>query len=118
VVQTFGTNSPDHDLYLGPSGNLVVLTGIEAVEAACATATKAQLGEMVFATGTGIPNFQALWIGTPEYNLWKAAVLSTLQSVEGVTAVTSLNLVVNGSTVSYVAQITTQYSATPITITG
>ncbi|OWK42205.1 hypothetical protein [Fimbriiglobus ruber] len=117
MVQTFGTNA-SNDLFLGPDGNLVVLAGIAAVEAACATATKAQLGEMVFATETGVPNFQTLWVGSPEYALWKAAVLSTLQSVPGVTAVTSLNLTVSGSTVSYVAQITTQYSTTPSTITG
>jgi hypothetical protein len=118
MTQTFGTTSTTNDLYLGPDGNLVVLSGIAAVEAACATATKAQRGEMVFATDTGIPNFLTLWVGTPEYGLWKAAILSTLQGVPGVVAVTSLNLAVDGNTVSYVAQITTQYSTTPSTITG
>jgi hypothetical protein len=118
MVQTFNTTVASNDLFIDSSGHLSVLSGVAAVEAACATATKAQLGEMVFATGTGVPNFQTLWTGSPEYALWKSAVLATLQGVAGVTAVTSLNLTVNGSTVSYVAQITTQYSTTPTTITG
>jgi hypothetical protein len=118
MTQTFGTTSAANDLYLDTSGTLSILSGLAAVEAACATASKAQLGEMVFATGSGLPNFQALWIGTPEYNLWKSVLLSTLQNVPGVVAVTSLNLAVNGSTVSYAAQITTQFSTSPTTITG
>ncbi len=118
MVQTFATSSPNNDLFIGADGNLAILSGLAAIEAACATATRAQLGEMVFATDTGIPNFQALWIGTPEYNLWKSAILSTLQGVAGVTTVTSLNLSVSGSTVSYTARITTEFSTTPTTITG
>jgi hypothetical protein len=117
MVQTFATSAAN-DLFIDASGNLSMLSGLAAVAAACATATRAQLGEMVFATDTGIPNFQALWIGSPEYNLWKAVVLSTLQGVAGVTAVTALDLTVTGSTVSYVAQITTPYATTPLTITG
>jgi hypothetical protein len=117
MVQTFATNQVN-DIFIDATGNLSILSGIAAVEAACATATKAQFGEMVFATNTGIPNFQTLWVGTPDYGLWKAAILSTLQGVEGVIAVTSLNLTVNGSTVSYVAQIATEFSTTPRTITG
>jgi hypothetical protein len=111
MVQTFNTSVADNDIFIDASGNLSILSGLAAVEAACATATKAQLGEMVFATDTGIPNFQALWIGAPEYNLWKAAVLATLQNVAGVTTVTSLNLSLSGSTVSYTAQISTQYGS-------
>lgn len=118
MVQTFAVTSDTNDIFIGPDGNLSILSGIDAVEAACATATKAQLGEMVFATDTGIPNFQVLWVGTPDYGIWKAAILSTLQSVSGVTQVNSLTLSVSGSVVSYTAQILTQYSINPITITG
>ena len=118
MVQTFATAPGSNDIFLDSSGNLSILSGLAAVEAACVTATKAQFGEMVLATQTGIPNFQTLWIGTPEYGIWKAAILKTLQGVPGVTAVISLDLAVSGSTVSYVARIMTQFSATPTTITG
>lgn len=118
MVQTFATTPDTNDIFIGADGNLSILSGVQAIEAACATATKAQLKEMVFAQDTGIPNFQVLWVGTPDYALWKAAILSTLQSVEGVTQVNSLNLTVNGDIVSYTAQIMTEFSTAPITITG
>lgn len=114
MVTTLAAND-SNDIYLDSSGNLAVLSGLAAVEAACATATKAQLQEMVLATNSGIPNFQALWIGTPEYSLWKSYILNTLQNVPGVQQVTSLTLSVNGNAVSYTANITTQYGTTTVT---
>jgi hypothetical protein len=99
VTQTFGQNASG-DIYLGPDGNLVVLSGINAVAAACRTATLAQLGEMVLATTQGIPNFSAIWTGTPEYNIWKSYILSTLS--------------VDGNTISYTANITTIYGSTTV----
>jgi hypothetical protein len=113
VTQTFGQNASG-DIYLGPDGNLVVLSGINAVAAACRTATLAQLGEMVLATTQGIPNFSAIWTGTPEYNIWKSYILSTLQNVNGVQAVNSLTLSVDGNTISYTANITTIYGSTTV----
>lgn len=117
MVQSFGQNAVG-DIYINSSGLLQVDTGVQAIEDACATATRSQLGEMVFATESGIPNFQTLWVGIPNLALWKSAILNTLQGVEGVTGVNSLNLTVSGNTVSYVAQITTIYSEIPISITG
>ena len=108
MTRTFSTDA-SNDVFIGPDDNLAVLSGIAAIAAACATATKAQLGEMVLATDSGIPNFQALWIGTPEYSLWKSYILKTLQNVPGVQQVTSLTLSVNGNTVRYTANITTQF---------
>lgn len=108
MTATLGTNS-NNDLYIGADGNLVMLSGIAAVEAACLTATKAQLGEMVLATTSGIPNFQAIWVGTPDYALWKSYILGALQNVPGVQQVTSLALSVRENTVFYTANITTQF---------
>lgn len=114
MTQTFGQNSAG-DIYIGLDGNLVVLAGLAAVEAACRTATLAQLGEMVLATTSGTPNFGALWTGTPEYTLWKSSILNTIQNVEGIQQVTSLNLTISGKQVGYVANITTQYGTGTVT---
>ena len=111
MVQTFGVNA-NNDIYIGSDGNLVILSGIAAVATACAQATKAQLGEMVLAVGEGIPNFQVLWIGTPDYVLWQSYIQQTLLNVDGVTGVTSLTLSLNGGTASYEAYITTIYGTT------
>ena len=105
---TLGTNE-NNDIYLGADGNIVTLSGLSAVEAACATATKAQLGEMIYATAKGIPNFQALWVGVPDYNIWRSYILNTLLAVDGVQQVTSLDLQISGNTVKYTANITTAF---------
>lgn len=108
MVETFGTND-NNDIYLGSNGNLVVLTGLQAVLAACATATKAQLGEMVLAIKQGIPNFQAVWIGSPNYALYQSYLRNTLLSVSGVLDVKSISLSIAGNVLSYTATIVTQF---------
>lgn len=108
MVMTLGTNS-NNDLYLGPDGNLVVLTGIDAIAAACSTATKSQLGEMVLQTGLGVPNFQTVWVGTPDYAIWQSYVRNILLNVEAVTQVNSLTLSAQSNVLSYTANITTIY---------
>lgn len=113
MTQTFGTNDRN-DLYLGPDGNITVLRGLPAVEAACATATEAQLGEMALAVNSGIPNFQEIWSGTPDYGIWQSFIQNTLENVDGVVRVTSLTLSIQNNTASYQAQITTEFGSTTI----
>jgi len=113
---TFGTNE-NNDLYLDAAGNLVVLTALDAVIAACKTASQAQLGEMVLETGQGIPNFQSVWVGSPNYNLWVSYLNNTLGNVSGVIAVTSIQLQQNGDTLQYVATIESQYGQAEINST-
>ena len=60
MTQTFTSDSLN-DITLGSDGNLSISTGLQGVLNACATAAKAQLGEMVLATNKGVPNFQTVW---------------------------------------------------------
>ncbi len=110
---TFGLNQ-NNDIYLGANGNLVVLSGIEAVAGACGTIARSQLGEMVLATTQGLPNFQAVWIGVPNLRLWQSYLLSALQNVSGVLAVTNLSLQQVDGILSYEATIKTPFGITQI----
>jgi hypothetical protein len=113
MTKTFGVDARN-DIHLNAEGDLAILSGIEAVAAACRSATLAQLGEMVYATRNGIPNFQTLWKGAPDYSIWKSYILKTLQGVEGVREVTSLVISPRGDSVSYIASITTNFGATTV----
>lgn len=113
MVQTLATNS-NNDIFLDTSGNLVMLNGVEAVAAACTTACKSQLGEMVLQTGLGLPNFQTIWIGTPDYAFWQTYLQTTIQNVLGVTQVDNLTLAAKNNILSYQAQIQTIYGPTTI----
>lgn len=108
MVQTFGTNS-DNDIYLGVDGNLVVLDGLQAVLAACATASKSQLGEMVLAIKKGLPNFQTVWIGSPNYALYQSYLRNTLLAIDGVTDVKSITISIEGDVLKYTATIVTSF---------
>lgn len=114
MVSTFGTNSPNNDLYLGPDGNLVFLSGIDAVVASCTTACLGQLGEMILQTGLGLPNFQTIWVGVPDYALWQSYLENTLLNVPGVQSVDSIVLRASNNVLTYVAEITTIFGSTNI----
>jgi hypothetical protein len=114
MTRTLGLSASTHDLYLGPDGNLVILSGEPAVSAACETASLAQLGEMVLATKSGIPNFQAVWTGVPNLAIWRQYLVDTLLGVDGVTAVTDLTVSQAGGVLSYRATIETSFGKTAI----
>lgn len=108
MTQTFATNS-NNDLYIGNDGNLVIFTGINAVLQACSNAAKAQLGEMVLAIDQGVPNFQLIWKGAPNIPQWEAALITTLEEVDGVDHVESVTVTIINNVLTYIATIVTIY---------
>ena len=129
MTQTFATTTtnlydPDgnkiagtNDLFLNDAGNIAIAGStqtnadqLNAVLMACATAAKAQLGEMVLQTNVGVPNFQLIWNGVPNIPQWRAALIAILRSVEGVVDVLSLTTSqATQNVLSYQAVILTQY---------
>lgn len=110
MVQTFGADA-NNDLYLGTDGNIAILSGAEAVAAACSTKTKAQLGEMVFETTQGIPNFQAVFTGVPNYPVFQAYLRNNILSIDGVTGIESIFINPVKNTLNYTARIQSIYGA-------
>lgn len=108
MTQTLGTNA-NNDIYLGPTGNLVVDNGQKAVEDACQTAAQLQLGEAVLQTQLGMPNFQTIWVGVPNVAIWEAYLRRTFLSVNGVLAVTALVVTVADNVLAYTATIQSVY---------
>jgi hypothetical protein len=113
MTRTLGTDE-NNDLYLNVEDNVTVLAGLAAVMAACETASKAQLGEMVLMTGLGIPNFQTVWVGSPNYSLFSSYLRRTLLSVPGVIDVTNLELRALNNVLSYTATIKTEFGTAGI----
>ncbi|HZZ80042.1 MAG TPA: hypothetical protein VFE62_16130 [Gemmataceae bacterium] len=117
MVQTLALNG-SHDLALNSAGSLSMLTGAQAVAAACQTACLTQLGECVLQTGYGLPNFSLIWIGTPDYALWQSYLENILLNVQGVTGVQSIALTAANHVLTYRAFITTIYDQQPILVQG
>jgi hypothetical protein len=106
MTQTFSAND-DNDIFIGGDGNLAIASGLEATLLACESATKAQLGEMILATGLGIPNFQAIWVGVPNYAIYRSYLVRTILSVDGVQSIESLELTPQDDTLQYTIVIKT-----------
>ena len=115
MTQVFGVNSAN-GLYLDSSNNIAILRDLPAITQACETATKAQLGEMVLATSQGIPNFETIWIGTPNYSLYSSYLRNTLQAINGVQEVSSLTLKTLENMLSYTATIKTSFGSGNISV--
>ena len=114
MTTTLALSADKHDLFLDASGNIAVLNGLAAVEQCCQTASLAQLGEMVLETGLGIPNFQAIWVGSPNYSLWQSYLVTALNNVIGVNEVVSVQFSAERGVLSYTATIASQFGAAEI----
>ena len=108
MTKTLGTNAAN-DLYLGAGGNLVLLSGLPAVLAACASVARSQLREMVLTQQAGIPNFQTVWTGAPNLAIWKQYLRKQIENVSGVIEVASLTASVSKGVLSYTATIRTEF---------
>lgn len=108
MTKTLAVNEKN-DIYLGKDGNIVVATGEEAVSNACLTASQALLQEMIYSTNKGLPYFQSVFVGSPDYAIFRNSLISTLLAVDGVLNVQSLSLTVVEGVLNYSATILTRY---------
>lgn len=113
---SIATNA-NNDIYIGPDGNLAMVTGVTAVQQDCEHALKAQLGEMIYSPAKGMPTFDDVW-QSRNFIRWEAAARATLANINGVVKVVSFNVTVSADTFSYVAQIETVYSQQLAKVTG
>lgn len=107
-----------NDMYVDASGNIATFSGIDAVVQACKAACQVQLAECVLQQGVGLPNFQLIWVGTPDYALWQSYLENTILAVDGVTGVDSIRLSVADNTLNYSALIETDFGQISIPISG
>lgn len=107
MTQTFRVDD-NNDFYVNGKGSFVVSSGLDAVLYACASASKTHLGEMILQSNAGIPVFETVWNGTPNYSLWQSFLRDALLAIDGVTDVV-LSISVADNTLSYSAEITTIY---------
>lgn len=113
MTTTIAINA-SNDMYMDSTNNLAIATGQTAVSQAAQTATLAQLEEMIFFTTQGMPSLQSVFVGEPNYSLYQAAVVGAIQAINGVIAVTSIVVSVQGGVMNYTAEIETIYGTTVI----
>lgn len=98
-----------NDLFIGADGSLATAAGLDAVMQACQQAAQTQLGEMIYSTEEGVPNFDAVWNGSPKVAQFEAFLRRTLLAVPDVTGIVSLDTLVAANRLSYRVEIQTIY---------
>lgn len=99
----------NNDLYIGPDGSLALATALQAVLQAAQQAAQTQLGEMMYATDQGVPNFGTVWNGAANLSQFEAFLRRTLLAVDHVTGVQDLTIAVADNRISYAVTIETDY---------
>lgn len=110
MIRTFSVDDKN-DIFVGDDGALAIAAGIQAVLHACAQAAKTQLGELLFAVDSGVPNFDVVWARAPNTRQFEAYLRRNLTAVQGVVSVESVTISVAGNALSYTAVIRTIYGS-------
>lgn len=108
MTTTYAVNA-DNDLFLDQDGNIAMASGIEAVLQLCAHVAKTRLNEMMFDQGNGLPYFEAVWDGPPDFPRWEGAFRSQIMAVDGVVGIPSLYTWTEAGSFRYRAEILTSY---------
>jgi hypothetical protein len=109
---TLATNS-NRDLYL-TNNQLTVYSGLQALIQICEQKASTMLEEMIYAMDDGMPNFQVVWVGSPNLRQFEAYLRAALLSVTGVNEITNLIVAVRNNTLYYTATIKTIYGEATI----
>ena len=108
-MQTFAKNEK-RDLYLDDRGNIAISSNLQACIEACENSVSTMLGEQIYQTNQGIPAFELIWNGVPNYKQAEIAIRTILETVENVIEVTEFNYTVAESNIfSYNATIKTTF---------
>lgn len=114
MAKTFGITQ-NNDLFIDNFGNLTIHSGLLAVLNACKNAAQTLLGEMIYQTNQGMPNFQVIWNGNANIPQFRAALIQTLKAVPGVVEVQDIETQVKNNVLEYTAFIVTEFGAERIT---
>lgn len=106
---TFAVDSINKDLYIDNSGNLAIVEDLQAVLQICERVVKTRLGEISSQTDVGIPYLETIFIGTPNFASFEAAIKSRILRVPDVTGINRMSMQLNGDELIYDIEILTIY---------
>lgn len=99
------------DIYLDRRGNISISYDLDAVLQACAQAAQTVLGEIIFDVNQGIPFFQTVWNGIPNFQQYTASLRLAFLNVSNVVEVVSLFTNQVDNELQYTAVIRTTFGS-------
>lgn len=103
------TINEKNDIFVNPDGNVNLSYDLEAVIQNCKTAVQTVAEEAIYQKNIGIPTFQALWNGNPNYQQLEVSIRNTILNVQGVTNIKSFDYSTSNNIFSYNVEIETIY---------
>lgn len=97
---TISTNE-NNDIFLDSNGNIATSTDINALANVSKNKVLTTLGEPEYNQLEGIPYFETIFTDTPKIDLFQAAVIDTLESLDEVQRVTNFDYEQNNGVFSY-----------------
>lgn len=110
---TLSINSRN-DLFLNEEGNIETSTGMESVLQNCQTAVQMTKGEALYQSADGIPAFETIWNGSPNFQQVEASIRATILKVKDVTNINSFDFTSNNNKFSYNVEIETIYGTSTL----
>ena len=107
-MKTIGTNQ-NNDIYIDTSGNLAILTDINALANVSKNAILTTQGEPQYNQESGIPYFETIFCDTPKIDLFQAAQIATLENLENVNRVEEYKYSQANNIFSYSVKIDTTF---------
>ena len=88
----------DGDLEIGPDGDLIIITGIDAIAQHLRIRLQFFRGEWFLDTRLGIPYFEEVLIKSPDLNVVQSLLREAIRETPGVISITSFELDFDGVT--------------------
>ena len=107
-MKTIATND-NNDIYLGPDGNLAMATDLQACVQSCEHASQTLLKELPYAQSRGIAFFDNGLSASPKLGLYEVQLRNILLTVPNVQKVLYVGFKMDGTELSYEAQIQTSF---------
>ena len=90
-------------------GAIKTVQNIDVVLQNCDHSMRQQLGELIYNQGKGVDYIDNVFNGNPNYQRFKAQAITNLQNVNGVQRVLNFDYNIEDGTLSYTAEILTDY---------
>lgn len=107
MTKSIATNR-NNDIFVGPDGNLAMVSGLDAIVQNCKNVMETQTGELVLNLPRGVPTLDTIFLKyTPEQ--FEVAARAMLLTIAGVLSVESFTIVKSRGVARYAAVISTIY---------
>jgi hypothetical protein len=113
MATTILTNA-NNDLFLADGRNLVIISGIEALEQNVVQACLMRLGEDIYNQSSGVDYFGSIFTPQQNYDAARKSLIDTILTVDGVLSIDSLSISIDGDTFNFTANIVTTFGPTSV----